>query len=92
MSPVLRAGCNSPPAVSGLVREPASASGLEGQQTRCEAGADGIVRMKEDMFATRSYGACELVRPRDDLAAVRLLFDGLGRQPLKGTWNDNREN
>ena len=46
---ILRAGCNSPPAV--IARERLSAPnfwGSKGQQIRWNSEADGIVRMKEN--------------------------------------------
>lgn len=50
---VLRAGCDSPPAVmarnaSSPRALAASLPSMQGQQTRCDPGADGIVRMKRE--------------------------------------------
>ena len=47
---VLRAGCNSPPAVKAATPSPRAPLGFRprGQQIRCNSGADGIVRMKEN--------------------------------------------
>jgi hypothetical protein len=45
---VLRAGCDSPPAVKAATPSPRAPGESRGQQIRCNSGADGIVRMKEN--------------------------------------------
>src|SRR3569833_608361 len=47
---VLRAGCNSPPAVMAHRAEPASDPNRGDSRFGCDPRADGIVRMKENGF------------------------------------------
>ena len=59
---VLRAGCNSPPAVKAAMPSPRALRESGGQQIRCNSGADGIVRMKENGTNAGLPRLCTLVR------------------------------